>query len=157
MTLMPSEPPVGEQQIGDDQAGRAERRRRAPLPGGEAGTPPTDAAAPARGAPPAERRRKSDDPAAPVPRRAAVQPTGVTAYAVGMTLRFLRRASDELPEMERLPPVDVVTPELRERIRQTEATAAQSRAARLARWRLGLLAVLGVAVVLGLGWLLLGW
>jgi hypothetical protein len=67
------------------------------------------------------RRRASDDPAVPVPERAAVQPTGAIAHAVGTALRYFRRASDAGPTGERLPAVDAATADLRRRVLEAQA------------------------------------
>jgi len=79
------------------------------------------------------RRRAGDDPSAPVPERAAVQPTGAVAYAVGTAMRYLRRASDAGPPGERLPTVDAATADLRRRVLEAQSVKEAKPRLRLPR------------------------
>jgi len=79
------------------------------------------------------RRRAGDDPTAPVPERAAEQPTGAIAYAVGTALRYFRRASDAGPPGERLPAVDAATADLRRRVLEAQAAKTTKPGLRLPR------------------------
>jgi hypothetical protein len=146
--------PVGERETGAP----APADRRAARAGRDGDTAKGAADSLAETAPARFDQRKGDDPAAPRPTRAVVQPTGVMAHAVGHAIRYLRRSTDALPPGAPLPSVDVVTPDLRQRILDADAVAtAQTRFRQLRAWRGPVLAGMVIVLLLGVGWLVSGW
>ena len=103
------------------------------------------------------RRRKDDDPNSPLPARAAVQPTGFGAHAVGHAMRYLRRATDALPPEAPPPSIDVVTPALRKRLLDADAETTKPRLLTAGAWRWPLFIVVGIGALLALSWLTAGW